>query len=121
MISRGSKEESGYVGDGLNTWPSVHQRDAANLFRLALEKGAAGGTYHGIAEEGIPFRDIASVIARRLNVPAASKSPAEAARQFGFLGPFIGMDNPTSSRLTQERLSWRPTQTGLLADFDQAE
>jgi nucleoside-diphosphate-sugar epimerase len=114
------KKESGYIGDGLNRWPSVHRDDAARLFRLALERGPAGGTYHGVAEEGIPFRDIAGLIARRLNVAAVSKSPAEAAKQFSFLGLFVGIDNPTSSQLTQERLGWRPTQPGLLSDLDQA-
>ena len=115
------KKESGYVSDGLNRWPSVHQRDVARLFRLALEMGPAGGTYHGVAEKGIPFREIAGLIARRLNVPTVSKSPAEAAKQFGFLGPFVGIDNPTSSALTQERLGWRPTERGLLSDLDQAD
>jgi len=115
------KKESGYVGDGLNRWPSVHQRDAARLFRLALEKGPAGGTYHGVAEEGIPFRDIAALIGRRLNVPVVSKSPAEAAKQFSFLSPFIPLDNPTSSHLTQERLGWHPTQADLLSDLEHAD
>ncbi len=115
------KKESAYIGDGLNRWPSVHQLDAARLFRLALEKGPAGGTYHGVAEEGIPFREIADLIARRLNVPAVSKPPAEAAKQFGFLGPFVGIDNLASSRLTQERLGWQPAQPGLLSDLDHAD
>jgi hypothetical protein len=65
-------------------------------------------------------RSIAGLIGRRLNAPVVSKSPAEAAKHFSFLAPFIPMDNPTSSRLTQERLGWRPTQPGLLADLDQA-
>jgi nucleoside-diphosphate-sugar epimerase len=112
------KKESAYVGDGLNRWPSVHRDDAARLFRLALEKGPAGGTYHGVAEEGIPFREIAGLIGRRLNVPVVSKFDAEANKYFGFLSPFVALDNPTASRLTQERLGWVPTQTGLLADLD---
>jgi nucleoside-diphosphate-sugar epimerase len=115
------KKESGYVGEGENRWPSVHRLDAARLFRLALENGPAGGTYHGVAEEGIRFRAIAETIGQQLKVPAVSKSPVEAAKQFGFLGPFVGMDNPTSSKLTQERLGWRPTQPGLLFDLEHAD
>ena len=72
----------------------------------------------GVAEEGIPFRDIAGLIGRRLNVPVVSKSPAAAAKQFGFLAPFVSLDNPASSQLTQERLGWKPTQIRLLADLE---
>jgi nucleoside-diphosphate-sugar epimerase len=115
------KKESGYLGEGKNRWPSVHRYDAARLFRLALENGPTGGTYHGVAEEGIPFREIANRIGRRLHVPVVSKAPAEAAKQFSFLAPFIPIDNPTSSRLTQERLRWRPTQLDLFSDLDQAD
>jgi nucleoside-diphosphate-sugar epimerase len=114
------KKESAYIGDGLNRWPSVHRLDAARLFRLALEHGPAGGTYHGVAEEGIPFREIAELIGRRLNVPVVSKPARAASKQFSFLAPFIPMDNPASSKLTQERLGWKPTQPGLLTDLNQA-
>jgi nucleoside-diphosphate-sugar epimerase len=115
------KRESAYVGDGHNRWPAVHRLDAARLFRLALEKGPAGATYQAVAEEGVPFREIADLIGRRLNVPVVSKSPAEAARQFSFMSPFIPVDNPVSSKLTQERLNWRPAQPDLLSDLDQAD
>jgi nucleoside-diphosphate-sugar epimerase len=112
------KGVSAYVGDGLNRWPAVHRLDAAHLFRLALEQGSAGARYHGIADEGVPFREIAEVIGRRLNVPVVAKSREEAASHFGFLGHFAGMDVPASSALTQERLGWRPTQPGLIPDID---
>jgi nucleoside-diphosphate-sugar epimerase len=96
----------------------VHRLDAAHLYRLALEKGAAGASYHGIADEGVATREIAEVIGRRLNLPLISKAPAEAAEHFGFLGYFFGADMPASSKLTQERLGWRPKQQGLIADLD---
>jgi nucleoside-diphosphate-sugar epimerase len=115
------KKESAYVGDGMNRWPSVQHLDAAHLFRLAFEKGPAGGTYHGVDEEGIPFREIAEVIGRRLNVPIVSKSAEEAKKQFGFVGPAVPIDNPTSSKLTRERLGWKPTHIGLLADLEQTD
>jgi nucleoside-diphosphate-sugar epimerase len=115
------KQQSGYIGDGLNRWPSVHRDDAARLFRLALENGCAGGTYHAVAEEGIPFREIAGSIGRHLDVPIVSKTPAEAAKQFSFLSLFLGIDNPASSQLTQQRLGWKPTERGLLEDLDKAD
>jgi nucleoside-diphosphate-sugar epimerase len=109
---------SAYVGDGLNRWPAVHRLDAANLFRLAIEKGTSGARYHGVAEEGVPFREIAAVIGRRLNLPVVSKAPEEAARHFGWFAHFAELDNPSSSQWTRKALGWQPNQSGLLADLD---
>jgi nucleoside-diphosphate-sugar epimerase len=109
---------SAYVGDGLNRWPAVHRLDAANLFRLAIEKGTSGARYHGVAEEGVPFREIAAVIGRRLNLPVVSKAPEEAARHFGWFAHFAELDNPSSSQWTRKALGWHPNQSGLLADLD---
>jgi nucleoside-diphosphate-sugar epimerase len=111
---------SAYVGDGLNRWPAVHRLDTAPLYRLVLEKGAAGGRYHGVAEEGVPLREIAEVIGKRLNLPVVSKSPEEAAVHFRWLGFFVGVDSPASSAQTQAQLGWRPTQPGLISDLERS-
>jgi nucleoside-diphosphate-sugar epimerase len=112
------KGVSAFIGDGLSRWPAVHRLDAAHLYRLALEKGSAAARYHGVADEGIPTREIAEVIGRQLNLPVISKSREEAADHFGWIGLFFGIDGPASSALTHEQLGWRPVQPGLIADLN---
>jgi len=112
------KGDSAYLGDGLNRWPAVHRLDAAHLYRLVLEKGSAGASYHAIGDEGVPFRDIAGVIGRRLHLPIVSKSPEQAADRFSWLAHFVGMDSPASSKLTEEKLEWQPKQPGIIADLE---
>ncbi|MGC4811338.1 SDR family oxidoreductase [Micromonospora sp. DT228] len=108
-----------YVGEGTNRWPAVHTLDAAELYRLALEKAPAGARLHAAADEGVSFRQIATAIGRNLDIPVRSISPDEADNFFGFLGSFAQMDNPTSAALTRELLGWSPVHPGLIADLDE--
>ena len=111
---------SAYIGDGKNRWPGVHVRDAARLYRLALERGAGYAVYHAVADEGVPFRDIAAIVGKRLNLPVVGKSGDEAAAHFGWFERFAGIDAPTSSAKTRETLGWNPSEPSLLADVDSA-
>ena len=110
---------SAYVGDGANVWPAVHRVDAARLFRLALEQAPAGTLLNAVADEGVPFREIAEVIGRHLQVPAKSITAAEAPEQFGSLAGFAAIDVQASSAITRQRFGWRPVEPGLIADLDQ--
>src|SRR5262249_22243267 len=104
------KGTSAFAGEGQNRWPAVHRLDAAHLYRLVLDKGSAGARYHGVAEEGVSFREIAGVIGRRLNIPVVSKTSEEAASHFGWFAHFAAGDMPASSQRTREELSWEPKQ-----------
>ncbi|MDF2824160.1 MAG: hypothetical protein K0R68_1568 [Mycobacterium sp.] len=107
-----------YIGDGANRWPAVHNLDAARLYRLAVESAPAGSRLHGTGEQGVAFREIATAIGNRLDVPVVSVSADEANEQLGFIGWVASLDNPTSSELTQKLLDWQPTHPGLLEDLD---
>ncbi len=113
------KGVSAYIGDGANRWAAVPRLDAAPLFRLALEKGIAGANYHGVAEEGIAFRDIATAIGRGLNLPVVSIAPDRAADHFGWFTGFAGLDCPASSAWTRAELGWQPRRAGLIDDLEQ--
>ncbi len=110
---------SGYVGDGSSRWPATHRLDAARLFRLAVEEAPAGTTLHAVAEEGVATKDIAKAIGRGLDVPVTPIAPVDADQHFIFLAAFLGLDSPTSSAATRERLGWVPTRPGLIADLDE--
>jgi nucleoside-diphosphate-sugar epimerase len=105
---------SGYPGDGAQRWPAVHALDAAQLFRLALERAEAGTSWHAVADEGDQVLDIAAVIGRRLDLPVASV-PAET---YGPLGAIFAADQPSSSAHTRLALGWEPTHPSLLEDLE---
>jgi nucleoside-diphosphate-sugar epimerase len=111
---------AGYPGDGANMWNAVHIRDAASLFRLAMEKGPAGKYWHAIQDEGIPFREIAEAIGSRLGLPVVSvpEDVLMLPGYFGSLTNLVTMDLPASNRITRQTLGWEPAQPSLLADLD---
>ena len=110
---------AGYVGEGTNRWPAVHRSDAARLARLAVESAPAGSVLHAVADEGVPFREIAAAMGRHLGIPAVSVTPADAVEHFAHLGHFVGLDSPASAAVTRELLAWEPTGPGLLEDLEQ--
>ena len=112
---------SAYIGEGLQRWPAVHRRDAARLYRLALERGARGEAYHAVAEEGVPYREIAEAIGRQTGLPAKSLTPDEAEAHFGPLALWVGNDGPASNDWTVETLGWRPEHPGIVADIEQPD
>jgi nucleoside-diphosphate-sugar epimerase len=114
-----AKGACAYVADGLNRWPAAHILDVARLYRLAIEKAEPNAKYHAVAEEGVPMRDIAEAIGRRLKLPVKSIAPEEAQAYFGWLAMFAGHDMPASSARTRRKLGWEPIGPGLLADLGQ--
>jgi nucleoside-diphosphate-sugar epimerase len=110
-----AKGVAGYIGDGTSRWPAVHVKDAASLYRLAIEQAPAGAVLNAVGDEGVPVREIAEAIGRHLNLPARSL-PAE---EFGgMLAPLLSRDMPASSAITKELLGWKPAHPGLIEDIE---
>ncbi|MBC8135531.1 MAG: hypothetical protein H8F28_06565, partial [Fibrella sp.] len=73
-----------------------------------------GSVLHGVADTGVPFREVAGIIAERMGLgPAESRG----ANHFDWFAMFAGIDNPTTAVLTEQRTGWNPTRTDLLSDL----
>lgn len=121
MATAREKGVSAYVGDGLNRWAAVHRLDTASLYRLAVEKAAAGSRYHAVGEEAVPLRSIAEAIGGRLKLPVVSISRDDARIHFGNLAGPIGMDAPATALTTRATLGWYPASPStFLADIEQS-
>lgn len=86
-------------------------------FRLAAGSVPAGSRLHAVGEEGIPFRDIATAIGVRLDLPTKPVSASEAPGYFGFLAAFAGLDGAAGSAATREMLGWQSAGPGLIEDI----
>ncbi|MCY1295772.1 hypothetical protein D9M70_451290 [compost metagenome] len=109
------KGVSAYLGEGENCWAGVYRRDAARVYRLALEQGVTESVYHAVADEAVPFKAIAEVIGSRLGLPVESRDR----EHFGWFANMAGADMSVSSARTRELLGWKPEGPNLLADLDQ--
>lgn len=107
------------TGKGSARWPAVHRKDAAVLFRLALEKGSPDATYNAVAEQGVSLKDINAVIVKNISLPLEEVGSAnDVVAALGFRGMLLNVDNPTLSEKTRKELAWEPSQLGLLADME---
>jgi nucleoside-diphosphate-sugar epimerase len=104
-----------YIGRGLNMYSNVHAEDLGEVFRAAVERGAAGATYHAVAGE-VPNRWIAEVVGRHLGVPTRSISTDEAIRIWGKFYALIVASVCSRSRSprTARDLGWHPRHVDML-------
>lgn len=111
------KGASAYIGAGENRWCAVNVKDAAVLYRLALEHATPKQRIHAIDEYSIPFKAIAEAIAQQLNLPVIAVTAAAAEEHFGWFKGFAGNDMPASSEITREKFNWKPDHSTLLEDI----
>ena len=106
-----------YVGNGEVRWSACHLSDAAQLFRMALDRAERGARYHAVDEEGVSLRDIARAIGESLKLPVRGVLAQTAEDHLGPMAAFATFDMPASSTRTREALGWHPSGPGLLEDI----
>lgn len=99
---------AGYVGMGLNQFAHVHVDDLAELCRLVLERGQAGGVYNAVAGE-MNTRAYARAAAEVMRCPTRSLTMDEAKAIWGeWMAPALfGMACPARGPQALA-LGWTP-------------
>ena len=111
------KGQSAYIGEGQNRWPAVHRLDAASMYRMIIEQQPEQKVYHAVAEEGIPFKQIAEAISKGAGLPVVSIEGKEAEDHFGWFLHFASIGCAASSEQSRKTLGWQAKQATLLEEL----
>ena len=111
----------GFAGDGSTGFSAAHLSDVVRLYRLALEKGKAGATFHAVDEEHVSMRAMCEAIGERLGLPVRGLASDEVGDYFGAYAMFAGMNNRASNTITREALGWSPSGRGILDDLRECD
>lgn len=106
-----------YRGLGLNLYSNVHVDDLAEVYRLALERGAPGALYHAVSGEA-DFRSLAEAAAQAMGCAARSVDFAEAVAIWGerFAPLFFGVSSRSRAPRTRAELGWTPRHLDVIED-----
>jgi nucleoside-diphosphate-sugar epimerase len=103
-----------YLGPGLNVMSSIHVDDLADIYALALERGASGALYHAVSGE-TNWRSLAAEVARLRGLSTRSIDFAQAQLMFGNAIALVIFSVCSRSRCPRTRgeLGWTPKHDRL--------
>lgn len=107
------------IGEGINSWSTVHVDDLADLYVRALLNEAGVGTFNAGSIETVSMRDVADAIARSFGPGIAVRSwtEAEAVEHLGTLMPMMALEQHILSDRAYRELGWAPRPSGLIVDL----
>ncbi|MEO8277507.1 MAG: NAD-dependent epimerase/dehydratase family protein [Thermoanaerobaculia bacterium] len=112
--------EAEMVGDGTNSWSTVHVADLANAYVQAAER-APGGEALNINDGTNPrVGEMVAAVAAAAGVPGRirSLSPDEAAERFGPLAEGLAVHQKISNARAVAALGWHPEHTSFASEAD---
>lgn len=108
----------GYIEGNTALWQSVHAKDAAKMFVLGLQSGEAGSLLFPIHEEAVPPKDIAAVIAKKLDLPLQSVKPEDAGALWGMVGFMLQTGHQITPKYSKQWTGWEATEYGLFEELE---
>ncbi|EPQ50867.1 NAD P-binding protein [Gloeophyllum trabeum ATCC 11539] len=117
-------KENGYVAypDSDRFWGTATVDDIADLFFRAVEiapgKLPNPATLHGLGEDGVPLRDIAEVLGRRLGKETKVIPTEKLGEELGFVGGLQAVAFKASAEWTKQQTGWKPNGKGLLEQLE---
>lgn len=106
------------IGSGKNRWPTVYDRDLAELYMRLLQTPDAHGVYHASDEGDERVNDIVEAIAEHLTQrPDVRHMPMpEARRKLGAYADVLALDQRVRSPRARA-LGWTPTLSSITANI----
>ena len=106
------------IGGGKNRWPTVYDRDLADLYVRILQTPDARGVFHANDEADERVNDIVAAIGEHLpNPPDVRHMPmAEARRKLGPRAEALALDQRVRSPRAKA-LGWSPALSGVSANI----
>jgi nucleoside-diphosphate-sugar epimerase len=108
-----------HMGAGGTTQGCVHIDDLAELYRLAVVRGAKGSAFHGVAGE-VNQKELAAAVSRMIGAGDRTDSLTleEMYGAGGSAGISLSINKRLSADQTREQLGWTPSRTDILHDVE---
>ncbi|KAF2035588.1 putative NAD dependent epimerase/dehydratase [Setomelanomma holmii] len=108
-----------YVEPETKYTTTVHVDDAAHLYLLAAQKGAAGEAYNASSETNVTFRELAEAMGKILDVPVLGLSFEDMEGRVGrFFATFLSSENRASNAKARSELGWKVgAEKGILEEI----
>ncbi|MET8869863.1 NAD-dependent epimerase/dehydratase family protein [Nonomuraea sp. NPDC004580] len=105
-----------YVGDGRNTWSTVHVDDLAALYAAVLTGREGGGAVNAATRTGTAFREMVEAVATLTGTRTASMPLNQATQLFGDLARTLTGSTPLDPSRAERLYGWKPAGPSLVED-----
>ena len=117
MFAQSSRERgaASIVGDGGNSWATIHREDLGDLFAVLVDRGRPGRIYNASSEHAFLVRAMAEAASRGAGSGGATVTVDP--RILGEFGQCLALDQMITSQRAQN-LGWIPTGPTIIDELE---